>query len=135
MPAATSAAAATRLVPNLSATSRIPIRAANTTLVSLIAATSASGARVWAQSTVPYATSDSAPAAGKGLLAGALSLVAYGTVLWAQTRAPLAEVAAIRETSVVFAALIGMRLFAEGFGTRRVVAAALVAAGILLISA
>jgi drug/metabolite transporter (DMT)-like permease len=75
------------------------------------------------------------PAAGQGLLAGALSLVAYGTVLWAQTRAPLAEVAAIRETSVVFAALIGMRLFAERFGARRVAAAALVAAGILLISA
>jgi drug/metabolite transporter (DMT)-like permease len=75
------------------------------------------------------------PAAGKGLLAGALSLVAYGTVLWAQTRAPLAEVAAIRETSVVFAALIGMRLFAERFGARRVAAAALVAAGIVLISA
>ncbi len=74
------------------------------------------------------------PAAGKGLLAGVLSLVAYGTVLWAQTRAPLAEVAAIRETSVVFAALIGMRLFAESFGTRRVAAAALVAAGIVLIS-
>ena len=74
-------------------------------------------------------------AAGKGLLAGALSLVAYGTVLWAQTRAPLAEVAAIRETSVVFAALIGMRLFAERFGIRRMAAATLVAAGIVLISA
>jgi len=74
-------------------------------------------------------------AAGKGLLAGALTLVAYGTVLWAQTRAPLAEVAAIRETSVVFAALIGMRLFAERFGIRRVAAATLVAAGIVLISA
>jgi drug/metabolite transporter (DMT)-like permease len=75
------------------------------------------------------------PAAGQGLLAGVLSLVAYGTVLWAQTRAPLAEVAAIRETGVVFAALIGMKLFAEQFGTRRVVAAAIVAAGIVLISA
>ena len=75
------------------------------------------------------------PAAGQGLLAGVLSLVAYGTVLWAQTRAPLAEVAAIRETGVVFAALIGMKLFAEQFGTRRVVAAVLVTAGIVLISA
>jgi drug/metabolite transporter (DMT)-like permease len=74
------------------------------------------------------------PAAGKGLAAGALSLAAYAIVLWAQTRAPLAEVAAIRETSVVFAALIGMRLFAEGFGMRRVAAAALVAAGIVLIA-
>ena len=75
------------------------------------------------------------PTAAKGLLAGALSLVAYGIVLWAQTQAPLAEVAAIRETSVVFAALIGMKLFAERFGTRRLAAAVLVAAGIVLISA
>src|SRR5215472_7372678 len=73
--------------------------------------------------------------AARGLLAGLLSLVAYGIVLWAQTRAPLAEVAAIRETSVVFAALIGWRLFAESFGIRRVAAASLVAAGIVLISA
>ena len=55
-------------------------------------------------------------------------------MLWAQTQAPLAEVAAIRETSVVFAALIGMMLFAERFGGRRVAAAVLVAAGIVLIS-
>jgi drug/metabolite transporter (DMT)-like permease len=73
--------------------------------------------------------------AAKGLLAGALSLVAYGIVLWAQTKAPLAEVAAIRETSVVFAAVIGMKLFGESFGGRRVAAAVLVAAGIVLISA
>jgi drug/metabolite transporter (DMT)-like permease len=73
--------------------------------------------------------------AAKGLLAGALSLIAYGIVLWAQTRAPLAEVAAIRETSVVFAALIGMKLFTERFGIRRLAAAVLVAAGIVLISA
>jgi drug/metabolite transporter (DMT)-like permease len=72
--------------------------------------------------------------AGAGLLAGTLSMIAYGAVLWAQTRAPLAEVAAIRETGVVFAALIGWRLFAESFGARRVAAAALVAAGIVLIS-
>jgi drug/metabolite transporter (DMT)-like permease len=74
------------------------------------------------------------PAATGGLLAGTLSLIAYGIVLWAQTQAPLAEVAAIRETSVVFAALIGMRLFSEHFGGRRVAAAMLVAAGIVLIS-
>jgi drug/metabolite transporter (DMT)-like permease len=74
-------------------------------------------------------------AAGAGLLAGTLSMIAYGAVLWAQTRAPLAEVAAIREIGVVFAALIGWRLFAESFGARRMAAAALVAAGIVLISA
>ena len=75
------------------------------------------------------------PAAGRGLLAGALSLVAYGTVLWAQSQAPLAEVAALRETSVIFAALIGMAFLGERFGTRRVAAAVVIATGIVLISA
>ena len=70
-----------------------------------------------------------------GLLAGALSVVAYGIVLWAQSRAPLAEVAAIRETSVIFAALIGMVFLKERFGTRRVAAAVVIAAGIVLITA
>jgi drug/metabolite transporter (DMT)-like permease len=74
------------------------------------------------------------PTVSRGLLAGALSVAAYGTVLWAQSRAPLAEVAAIRETSVIFAALIGMVFLKERFGTRRVAAAAVIAAGIVLIS-
>lgn len=72
---------------------------------------------------------------GAGLLAGALSVVAYGIVLWAQSRAPLAEVAAIRETSVIFAALIGMVFLRERFGVRRVAAAVVIAAGIVLITA
>jgi len=71
----------------------------------------------------------------RGLLAGALSVLAYGIVLWAQARAPLAEVAAIRETSVIFAALIGMVALKESFGTRRVAAAIVIAAGIILIAA
>lgn len=71
--------------------------------------------------------------AGRGLLAGVLSVLAYGIVLWAQTRAPLAEVAAVRETSVVFAALIGALVLGEGFGRRRLAAAAVIAAGIILI--
>ncbi len=70
----------------------------------------------------------------RGLAAGALCVVAYGIVLWAQTRAPLAEVAAIRETSVVFAALIGATAFGETFGRRRVAAAFVIATGIVLIS-
>src|SRR5215472_17476182 len=75
-----------------------------------------------------------ASTAARGLLAGVLCVLAYGIVLWAQTRAPLAEVAAIRETSVVFAALIGMTMFGEHFGRRRVAAAAVIATGIVLIS-
>ena len=68
-----------------------------------------------------------------GVLAGALSVIAYGIVLWAQSRAPLAEVAAIRETSVVFAALIGFLVLREDFGRRRVAAAVVIATGIVLI--
>jgi drug/metabolite transporter (DMT)-like permease len=70
---------------------------------------------------------------GRGVVAGLLSVLAYGIVLWAQTRAPLAEVAAIRETSVVFAALIGVAVLGEDFGRRRVVAAVVIATGIVLI--
>jgi drug/metabolite transporter (DMT)-like permease len=70
---------------------------------------------------------------GRGTVAGLLSTAAYGIVLWAQTRAPLAEVAAIRETSVVFAALIGVAALGEDFGRRRVVAAVVIATGIVLI--
>jgi drug/metabolite transporter (DMT)-like permease len=69
----------------------------------------------------------------RGVAAGLLSTAAYGIVLWAQTRAPLAEVAAIRETSVVFAALIGVAVLGEAFGRRRVMAAVVIATGIVLI--
>ena len=65
-----------------------------------------------------------------GLGGGACSLAAYGIVLWAMTRAPIAAVAALRETSVIFAALIGSLWLKEGFGWRRVAGAASVVAGI-----
>jgi drug/metabolite transporter (DMT)-like permease len=75
------------------------------------------------------------PLVSRGLVAGVLSLLAYGIVLWAQSRSPLAEVAAVRETSVIFAALIGMVFLKERFGPRRVAAAVVIATGIVLISA
>jgi drug/metabolite transporter (DMT)-like permease len=65
-----------------------------------------------------------------GLGGGACSLAAYGIVLWAMTRAPIAAVAALRETSVLFAALMGSLWLKEGFGWRRVAGAASVVAGI-----
>ncbi len=43
---------------------------------------------------------------GRGLLGGTCTLASYGLALWAMTLAPIALVAALRETSVVFAALI-----------------------------
>jgi drug/metabolite transporter (DMT)-like permease len=66
-------------------------------------------------------------------LGGVLSVAAYGLVIWAMSRTPMAQVSALRETSVIMAALIGTRLLREPFGARRVVAAGLVAAGVLLL--
>ena len=67
----------------------------------------------------------------RGLIGGALSAGAYGVVLWAMTRAPVAAVAALRETSVIFAALIGAWLLKEGHIARRLAGAAIVAAGVI----
>ena len=66
----------------------------------------------------------------RGLLGGVLSAGAYGVALWAMTRAPVAAVAALRETSVIFAALIGAWLLREGHIARRLVGAATVALGV-----
>ncbi|WP_030544108.1 EamA family transporter [Streptomyces albus] len=70
------------------------------------------------------------PVLARGLLGGAMSTVAYALVLWAQTRAPLAPVAALRESSVIAGAAIGALLFKERFGGPRIAAAALMALGI-----
>jgi drug/metabolite transporter (DMT)-like permease len=69
-----------------------------------------------------------------GLAAGALSLLAYGLVLWAQTRGALAPIAALRETSVIFGAIIGALVFREPFGRNRITATILVVAGIVLLN-
>jgi drug/metabolite transporter (DMT)-like permease len=69
-----------------------------------------------------------------GLLAGALSVLAYGLVLWAQTRGALAPIAALRETSVIFGAIIGTLAFREPFGRTRIAATVIVVAGILLLN-
>jgi drug/metabolite transporter (DMT)-like permease len=69
-----------------------------------------------------------------GLLAGALSVLAYGLVLWAQTRGALAPIAALRETSVIFGAIIGTVAFREPFGRARIAATIVVAAGIILLN-
>jgi drug/metabolite transporter (DMT)-like permease len=67
----------------------------------------------------------------RGLVGGVLSSAAYGVALWAMTRAPVAAVAALRETSVIFAALIGAWLLKEGHFARRLAGAATVAAGVI----
>jgi len=69
-----------------------------------------------------------------GLLAGALSVLAYGLVLWAQTKGALAPIAALRETSVIFGAIIGTLVFHEPFGRSRITATVLVVVGIVLLN-
>ncbi len=68
-----------------------------------------------------------------GAIGSLLSGLAYGIVIWAMSGAPLAHVVALRETSVVIAALIGTRLLREPFGRKRIAAAAVVAAGAVLL--
>lgn len=68
-----------------------------------------------------------------GLLAGALSIGAYAIVIWAMTVAPIALVAALRETSVVIAVVIGVAFLGERLTPARVVSVAVVLAGLVLL--
>jgi drug/metabolite transporter (DMT)-like permease len=72
-------------------------------------------------------------AGARGVVGGVLALVGYGIVIWAMSRGAMANVAALRETSVVLAALIGTHVLNEGFGGRRFVAAMCVAVGVGLL--
>lgn len=72
------------------------------------------------------------PAWRPGVAAGAMSLGSYWIAIWAFTRAPLAMVAALRETSVLFAMLIAAVALKERLTWRRWVAAALILAGVVL---
>jgi phosphonate utilization associated putative membrane protein len=65
------------------------------------------------------------------LVGAAASLGSYGIALWAMTRAPVATVAALRETSVLFAALLGSWLLKEAFTPRRALGTAAIVAGVM----
>ena len=65
----------------------------------------------------------------RGLFGGLIAGIGYGIVIWAMDSAPMAHVSALRETSVILAAIIGTVALHESFGPRRIAAAALVAAG------
>jgi drug/metabolite transporter (DMT)-like permease len=69
----------------------------------------------------------------RGLIGGAAAFFAYAIVVWAMTRAPIGLVAALRETSVIFAALIGAIVLHESFKAPRYAAAAFIAAGIIVL--
>ena len=64
---------------------------------------------------------------------GLVSLLAYGIVIYAMSHAPMGAVSALRETSVLFAALIGYFFLGETLTVRKVLACVVIAAGTILI--
>ena len=70
-----------------------------------------------------------------GLLAGAISVAGVLAFLFAARSLPLGPVVALRETSVIFGAVLGTMVLGEGFGFRRMAASALVVGGIGLLVA
>lgn len=70
-----------------------------------------------------------APDALKAAVGGILAVVAYGVVLWAMSLGPMGPVSALRETSVVFAALLGRLFLNETLTLRRVAACCVIALG------
>jgi len=65
------------------------------------------------------------------ILGALASLGSYGIALWAMTQAPVAAVAALRETSVLFAALLGTWFLKEVFTLRRAMGTAVIVAGVV----
>jgi len=67
------------------------------------------------------------------VIGGTLTIISYGIALYALTQGGMAHVSALRETSVLFAALIGTILLKEGFGKARIAAALIIASGIVIL--
>ena len=81
------------------------------------------GARVLPQDTRAWTT---------GMLASAASYGAYAVSVWAMTIAPIAVVAALRETSILFAVLLGVVVFGEVMTRSKVLAALIIVSGVIL---
>jgi drug/metabolite transporter (DMT)-like permease len=60
-------------------------------------------------------------------------VISYSIAIWAMTLAPIAMVAALRETSVLFGAVIAVVVLKEPLRTSRLIAAALIVVGLVLI--
>lgn len=66
-----------------------------------------------------------------GLLGGIMQVSAYWIIVWALAFAPMAAVSALRETSVLFAAMISTFILKEGFGVWRFISAGLISLGLI----
>jgi len=69
----------------------------------------------------------------RGFVGGALQVLSYGVAIWAMTVAPIAVVATLRETSVLFGAVIAVAVLKEPLRVVRIVAACLIVCGLVLI--
>lgn len=70
-----------------------------------------------------------------GLIGGCASLASYGVAIWAMTKAPIALVAALRETSVIFGMILAVIFLGERLTWARAIAALLVVSGAMLVRA
>ena len=71
--------------------------------------------------------------AGKAASGGAISLLAYGAIIWAMQTSPMGAVSALRETSVVFAALLGAAFLNERLTGLRIAGCCIIAAGAIAV--
>ncbi|MCA3267421.1 MAG: EamA family transporter [Azospirillum sp.] len=70
----------------------------------------------------------------RGTAGGMVAAIGYGIAIWATSVSPVAHISALRETSVLFATLMGTLLLGESFGRKRVAAALLMVCGLLLMN-
>ena len=70
----------------------------------------------------------------RGMIGGVIANIGYGIAIYALVLGPMAHIAALRETSVLFGALIGTLLLGEPFGRRRVAAAFVIVVGLVLMN-
>ena len=89
---------------------------------------------VFAQRGVRTTLRQCRPSWPAGVGGGVIGVTAYGIVIWAQTQSGLASVAAIREVSILFGAIIGRVAFREPFGRWRMLGAALTVGGIVALT-
>ena len=69
------------------------------------------------------------------MIGAAISTLGYGIALWAMSGSPMAQVSALRETSILFAAVLGALLLREPLSLRRIVGGVGIAAGAICLAA
>ena len=69
-----------------------------------------------------------------GISSALMATTNFSIALWVISFTPVGPVSAVRETSIVIAAIIGVVFFKESFGARRIVAACIILAGIVLLN-